>query len=60
MAKNYCDNCIYSCGFTGLNIKSCDYFLVTNKRRPCPPGKGCTVKVVRKGKRKKGAEDGEA
>lgn len=24
-------------------LYSCDYFLITGKRRPCPAGPGCTV-----------------
>jgi hypothetical protein len=60
MDKKYCDNCVYSGTLTASTTKVCNYLLVTNKRRPCPPGEGCTVKVVRKrSRRKKGAEDGE-
>lgn len=35
-----CKGCIY----LGEQVKSCDYFLITGKRRPCPPGEGCTAK----------------
>ena len=61
MAKSNCDNCVYSALLTASNTRCCNYLLVTNKRRPCPAGEGCTVKVVRKRRRrKKGAEDGNA
>lgn len=60
MARHYCDNCVYSGVLTGIPTRCCNYFLVTNQRRPCPPGEGCTVKVGRKVKRrkKKGTKDG--
>ena len=60
MTDRYCDNCGYSGTITGLPMRCCNYFLVTNQRRPCPPGKGCTVKVGREVKRrkKKGAKNG--
>lgn len=37
-----CRGCFY------LSIYSycCDYMLLTGQRRPCKPGKGCTVKKV--------------
>ena len=61
MDKKYCDNCVYSSGITGLNMRCCNYYLATGQRRPCPPGKGCTVKVGREVKRrkKKGATNGK-
>lgn len=42
-----CRKCFYS-GPTnfiidGKMLYSCDYFLITGKRRPCPAGPGCTV-----------------
>lgn len=44
-----CGKCIYFCmvGYYGC----CNYIFMRDKRRPCPPGKGCTVKET---KRKKG------
>ena len=50
--KKSCKNCIYSYNVTDTLI-ICDYLLKTNKRRPCPAGKGCTAKI----KRKKGKKD---
>lgn len=43
----YCKGCIYRGGQSGL-IKCCNYYLITNKRRPCPAGDGCTVRRLRK------------
>lgn len=37
-----CLGCIY---FAETTL-TCDYILMTDKRRPCPPGKDCTVKSV--------------
>lgn len=37
----HCKGCIY----LGDNVKTCDYYLLTGTRRPCKPGKGCTVKL---------------
>lgn len=42
-----CKNCVFS--YMVCNqLYICDYFLKTNKRRPCPAGEGCTVKIKRK------------
>jgi hypothetical protein len=35
-----CDGCV----FWSLISGSCDYMYLTYKRRPCPPGKRCTVR----------------
>lgn len=34
------------CWFLGQSLGSCNYLIFTGKRRPCPGGKGCTVKTV--------------
>lgn len=48
----YCVGCTYltviSCDAT--NQKACDYIGATNRCRPCPAGKGCTVKNTGKKK----------
>ena len=49
-----CDEYCLDCKFFGGHSEfecCCNYLLMTNKRRPCPPGIGCTVKVKRKNKR---------
>ena len=44
--KDYCEGCIFYDGVYDSN-KCCNYFLDTGMRRPCPPGKGCTVKKTK-------------
>ena len=53
---SYCNNCIYRAMVTNY-MGCCTYLLRTDKRRPCPPGKGCTVKVRMKVRRKKKKEE---
>lgn len=41
----YCKDCVY-CGRPIIgNLRPCNYLNVTDKMRPCPAGRGCTVKV---------------
>ena len=45
----HCVGCIYSAKDSGSNVMGesvpvCMYIVKTEHRRPCPPGKGCTVK----------------
>ena len=40
---SYCRKCIYYTR-TG-NVCTCDYIFVREKKRPCPPGKGCTERI---------------
>ena len=42
--EKYCRNCIYYAKAGGI-VWICEYLLKTDKRRPCPFGKGCTVRV---------------
>lgn len=51
LCDEYCEGCIYSVVFGGLQgwpgmkrVQACEYILHAEERRPCPPGKGCTVK----------------
>lgn len=57
MACNYCDDCVYRGTLVNGTLPYCKFFLVTNQRRPCPPGEGCTVKVGRKVYRRKGRKN---
>lgn len=46
--RNPCKNCKYSFvigDHKGQQHHYCQYILLTGERRPCPPGKGCTVKA---------------
>ena len=47
-----CLGCIYM-GWVGGWYGCCNYIFMEGKRRPCPPGKDCTVKTK---KRKKKSE----
>lgn len=50
LVDEYCNKC----RFYSPHTTTCDYFLVTGKRRPCPAGKGCKAreKELRKGGRR--------
>lgn len=50
--KKYCEGCDYYFGDYDLS-KTCNYIFIVGKPRPCPPGKGCTVRIERKGYREK-------
>ena len=43
----YCVGCQYLKKITD-DIYFCSYMLDTDKRRPCPPGRGCTVRTLKK------------
>ena len=57
MTKNdkHCDKCFFYRKLTSGEQRYCSYLFVTGHMRPCPPGKGCTVKIPMKVKRKKKA-----
>lgn len=38
-----CKTCEYRWLEMGAHIWCCDYICITGKRRPCPPGRNCTV-----------------
>lgn len=45
----HCKGCAYL-GYAGGGYTCCDYLFKENRRRPCPPGKDCTVKITPKQK----------
>ncbi len=51
----HCLDCRYYQGAYEADLCCC-YLLITDQRRPCPPGKGCTVKVIKKRIRKTSTE----
>lgn len=53
----HCKGCYYYRCMCS-EIYCCAYIFVEDKRRPCPPGKDCTVKIRRKD-RNRGTEDGK-
>lgn len=52
MVMGYCDKCVYRKTFTSAG-PYCDYLCMTNERRPCPPGEGCTVRVIQDARKPK-------
>lgn len=50
--KNPCHGCEYY-GGKQQAVRSCNYFLMTGKRRPCDPGEGCTVREDGRMKKRK-------
>ena len=48
----YCKGCVYWFGAYESN-EVCNYIFCKGHSRPCPPGKGCTEKVIGKMKRPK-------
>ena len=53
VCTKYCDPCVYRKVFTGGWLPYCDYLCMVGKRRPCPAGDGCTVRVTRRVYRKR-------
>lgn len=51
VCDRYCQKCIYYV-VASYEVLCCNYYLITGKRRPCDPGTGCTVRVLRKKPRK--------
>lgn len=51
ICTKYCEKCIYAKAFTNKSIPYCDYLCMAGKKRPCPAGDGCTVRVTRRGYR---------
>lgn len=43
--KHPCTGCVHFYG-AYENNRCCNYLFDTGKRRPCPPGEGCTVKYI--------------
>ena len=62
VCDRYCRRCIYYLNFSG-GLKCCNYLLMTDKRRPRDPGKGCTVRALKerqtiKNRKERRTEDG--
>ena len=45
ICDSFCRDCIYVLGGQD-RLMTCDYFEKADKRRPCPAGNGCTVKMT--------------
>jgi hypothetical protein len=57
----YCSDCFYYKTIWGDELRCCHYLLITNHKRPCDPGRGCTVKIseAKKRRQKKGTDHGK-
>ena len=44
--QKHCKGCVYLGGHP--DYRTCNYIFIEDKRRPCPPGKDCTVKKLKK------------
>lgn len=53
-----CEGCIHLC-YLYDKVTCCNYILNTGKKRPCDPGKGCTVKQIRRKKKRGGRSNGD-
>lgn len=53
-----CAGCVYAS--SAHNIPMCNYIFIAGKRRPCPPGTGCTVKITDKKVKKRKAKERRA
>ena len=53
----HCLGCKYYCSIYP-ELYYCSYLIQTDKRRPCPPGKDCTVKEKGKPKKNNGYSGG--
>lgn len=51
VCDKFCDKCAFRKKFS-CGLYYCDYFCMTDRRRPCPAGEGCTVRVEQKVYRK--------
>ena len=56
VCDSYCRGCVYLGYIDGIR-NCCNYMLMEDKRRPCPAGKGCTVRTT---KRKAKENNGKA
>lgn len=56
VCDSFCNGCIFKGSCNG-GMPMCEYFLITDKRRPCPAGTGCTVKQTGRKRQKWRNED---
>ena len=58
--KHPCEGCIYLSMIGNSYLPCCNYIFMEDKRRPCPPGEGCTVKITDKQVKKRKAQERRA
>lgn len=49
--QSVCDSTCRGCIYFGTFLRNCEYYMQTEQHRPCPAGKGCTVRTTKRGKR---------
>lgn len=49
--QSLCDSSCRGCIYFGTFLRSCEYMIQTGNLRPCPAGKGCTVRTTKRGRR---------
>lgn len=51
VCDQHCKGCVYFYEYGETSgLKVCEYMFQTGNRRPCPAGKGCTVRATKKGR----------
>ena len=55
VCDKYCKGCVYNAEISSFIYGYCNYIFNERKRRPCPAGKGCTVK--KKGRTRRATDD---
>lgn len=55
-----CRGCFYYRKVCTSGPRCCHYLLIEDKKRPCDPGEGCTVKITMKNVRCRRAKNGGA
>lgn len=48
--ESLCDSYCRGCKYYGIFLRCCEYMFQTEQLRPCPAGKGCTVRTTKRGK----------
>lgn len=44
VCSRHCKGCVYNAEMASIRYGYCNYIFTEKKRRPCPAGKGCTVR----------------
>ena len=55
VCNRYCKGCVYNAELGSPKSGYCNYIFVERKRRPCPAGNGCTVRI--KGRTRRAKDD---
>lgn len=50
VGQSICDSSCRGCKYYGIFLNCCEYMIQTGNLRPCPAGKGCTVRTTKRGR----------